>query len=99
MDFIYSAEIILKIFLAIIMSGIIGTEREIRHKGAGLRTHILVGVGSTLIALTSLHIFETFKSSNMVDPTRMIAGIVQGVGFLCAGTIIRERRGAAGMVP
>jgi len=82
-------EITLKIVLTVILSGFIGFEREIRQKVAGLRTHILVGVGSSLIVLTSFHVFDMFKESTIMDPSRMIAGIVQGIGFLCAGTIIR----------
>src|SRR6266850_1166420 len=82
-------QIILKILLTVLLCGIIGSEREIRNKGAGLRTHILVGVGSALISLTSFFIFDIYKEVTFVDPTRIIAGIVTGVGFLCAGTIIR----------
>ncbi|MBI5024040.1 MAG: MgtC/SapB family protein [Candidatus Omnitrophica bacterium] len=47
-----------RIVLSVVLSGIIGIEREFRQKGAGLRTHILVGLGSTLIVLTSLYIFD-----------------------------------------
>ena len=78
-----------RIILSVVLSGIIGVEREFRQKGAGLRTHILVGLGSTLIVLTSLYIFDTYKSIAIFDPTRMISGIVTGIGFLCAGTIIQ----------
>lgn len=87
----------MRILLAIILSGIIGIERELRQKGAGLRTHILVGVGSALIVLTSLHIFDIYKDVTIVDPTRMIAGIVTGVGFLCAGTIIQAESHVRGL--
>lgn len=82
-------ELIWKIVLTITLCSLIGGEREIRRKGAGLRTHILVGVGSALIVLTSFHVFELYKDVTLVDPTRMITGIVTGVGFLCAGAIIR----------
>ena len=82
-------EILGQILLAVLLSGIIGAEREVRHKGAGLRTHILVGVGSTLIVLTSFHVSDIYKNVTFVDPSRMIAGILTGIGFLCAGTIIR----------
>ena len=78
-----------KILLALILSGLIGAEREVRQKGAGLRTHILVGVGSTLIVLTSFHVSDLYKNITFVDPSRMIAGVITGIGFLCAGTIIR----------
>jgi len=87
----------LKIVLTIILSGLIGIERESRNKGAGLRTHILVGVGSALIVLTSFYIFDIYKSVTIVDPTRMIAGIITGIGFLCAGTIIRGGAQVSGL--
>jgi len=78
-----------KIVLIILLTSLIGLEREMRHKGAGLRTHILVGMGSALIVLTSFHVFDIYNDIAPVDPTRMITGIVTGIGFLCAGTIIR----------
>jgi putative Mg2+ transporter-C (MgtC) family protein len=86
-----------KIFLTILLSGLIGGERELRNKGAGLRTHILVGVGSALIVLTSFHIFDIYKTTTIIDPTRMISGIVTGIGFLCAGTIIRGGNQVTGL--
>ncbi len=90
-------EVVWKVVLAVFLSGLIGLEREYRQKGAGLRTHILVGVGSALIVLTSLHIFERYQDVAMIDPTRMITGIVTGVGFLCAGTIIRAGDNVRGL--
>lgn len=81
--------IIVKIILTVFLAGLIGTERELRGKVAGLRTHILVGVGSALTTLTSFYISDIYKNVAVIDPTRMIAGIVTGIGFLCAGAIIR----------
>ena len=78
-----------RILLTVVLTGLIGAERQMSHKGAGLRTHILVGVGSALITLTSLYLFDIFNQDSAIDPSRMIAGIVTGIGFLCAGTIIR----------
>jgi putative Mg2+ transporter-C (MgtC) family protein len=90
-------EITFRIVLSVGLCGLIGLERGRRHKGAGLRTHILVGVGSALVVLTSLSIFETYKDVTTVDPTRMITGIVTGIGFLCAGTIIRGSSSVKGL--
>ena len=87
----------LKILVTVFLTGIIGVERELRNKDAGLRTHILVGVGSTLIVLTSYYIFDMFKSVVPIDPTRIISNIVTGIGFLCAGTIIRAGAHVAGL--
>ncbi|MDP8212563.1 MAG: MgtC/SapB family protein [Candidatus Zapsychrus exili] len=89
--------LLFKIILSVVLSSIIGAERQTRSKGAGLRTHILVCVGSTLIVLTSLHLFDTYKDITTVDPTRMITGVVTGIGFLCAGTIIRAGSSVMGL--
>lgn len=90
-------ELVIKVSLAIVLSGIIGAEREIRHKGAGLRTHVLVGVGSALIVVISMYMFDQYNSITTIDPTRMITGIIQGIGFLCAGTIIRGSNQITGL--
>ncbi len=83
------SELIFKIILAVGLSAFLGIEREFHQKGAGLRTHILLGLGSALITITSLFLFEQYHDKTTFDPTRMITGIVTGIGFLCGGTIIR----------
>ena len=90
-------EILVKVLLIIFLSGIIGAERYLRHKGAGLRTHILIGVGSTLLVLTSYYVSDIHRYINLGDPTRIIAAIVTGIGFLCAGTIIRSGDNVSGL--
>lgn len=91
-------DIFVKIILVAILSILMGFERGLRHKGADLRTHILVGVGSALITLTSIYLFDMYKDKALaIDPSRMIAGIVQGIGFLCAGTIIRAGSHVTGL--
>ena len=82
-------DVIVRLILAVILSSIIGLEREMRQRGAGLRTHVLVCLGSTLIMLTSLYVFDIYKDIVHLDPARIAAGIITGIGFLCAGTIIR----------
>lgn len=82
-------EISLKLILSIILSGIIGIERESIKRPAGFRTHILVCVGSTLVMIVGLYIANDFRYSN-VDPTRIGAQVISGIGFLGAGTIIKE---------
>lgn len=79
-----------KLGLAVLLSGIIGFEREHSHRPAGFRTHILVAVGSALIMLTSVYITEKYKGQMNVDITRMSGQVVSGIGFLGAGTILRE---------
>lgn len=75
--------------IAIILSGLIGIERESIKRPAGFRTHILVCVGSTLVMIVGIYISEQLKYSN-VDPTRIGAQVISGIGFLGAGTIIKE---------
>ncbi|MBN2095588.1 MAG: MgtC/SapB family protein [Candidatus Aenigmarchaeota archaeon] len=72
-----------RILLAICLGGIIGIERERNHKPAGMRTHMLVAMGSCLFTLSSI--------SLGTDPARIAASIVTGIGFIGAGTIIGER--------
>ena len=62
-----------------------------------MRTHILIGVGATLLVLTSYHVFDIYKDVGDIDPTRIIAAIVTGIGFLCAGTIIRGGANVTGL--
>jgi len=90
-------EIFTKVILVILLSGIIGAERYLRHKGAGFRTHILIGIGSTLLVLTSYYVSDIHRYINLGDPTRIIAAIVTGIGFLCAGTIIRSGDNVSGL--
>ncbi len=77
-----------KLGLAVLLSGIIGYEREHSHRPAGFRTHILVSVGSALVMLTSVYIAE--DRGLEADVTRMSAQVISGIGFLGAGTILRE---------
>ncbi|MFH2144916.1 MAG: MgtC/SapB family protein [Candidatus Omnitrophota bacterium] len=92
-----SYQIMLRILLAAVLSGIVGFERELHGRAAGLRTTILVGVGSCLIMLTSMHLFELYKGLASVDPGRIAAQVVSGIGFLGAGTILRFRASVRGL--
>ena len=83
-------ELLLRLGLATILCGAIGLERESRGQAAGLRTHILVGVGSALFTLVSAYAFQADTPGTRIDPTRIAAQIVTGIGFLGAGTIIRQ---------
>lgn len=91
-------QIILRLLAGALLGGLVGFERE-RHnkKIAGFRTHILVCVGSTLIMLTSIHVFELYAGMAPVDPSRIAAGVITGIGFLGAGTIIRSRTTVTGL--
>ena len=76
-------EIIFRLMLAIGLGALIGFERELKHRPAGLRTHMLVSLGATIFAVSSI--------SFDIEPARVAAGIVAGIGFLGAGTIIAHK--------
>lgn len=76
--------------LAIVLGGLIGLERQLRGNVAGLRTHIMVAVGSTVITLASVEIGLGVRGGMRGDPGHIAAQIVSGVGFLGAGAIMRE---------
>lgn len=80
----------LRVFIALVLSGLIGFEREVNHHSAGFRTHILVGIGSCLMMLLSLYGFEEYNENHVVrfDPARIPSYVISGIGFLGAGTII-----------
>lgn len=86
-----------RIILAAILGGVIGLEREKKSRSAGLRTHILVCTGSSLIMLISMYIFDVYQGKTPVDPARIAAGVVTGIGFLGAGTIIGGTDGVKGL--
>jgi putative Mg2+ transporter-C (MgtC) family protein len=95
------AEILLRLVLAGILGGAIGAEREIREREAGLRTHMLVAIGSALFTIVSAYAWTDFTFSNQsgvtYDPTRIAAQIVTGIGFLGAGAIIRHGLSVRGL--
>jgi putative Mg2+ transporter-C (MgtC) family protein len=80
----------LRLLLAGILGGVIGYERESIDRPAGFRTHILVCVGAALVMVTSEYIFHKYKGTVNIDPARLGAQVISGIGFLGAGTIIRE---------
>lgn len=83
-------EIIFRLFMATIIGGLIGMEREVSNRPAGLRTHVLVTLGATLIMLISIDGFNQVGVER-VDPARMAAQVISGIGFLGAGTIVVRR--------
>jgi len=85
--------ILLRLTVAAALGGSIGLERELRERQAGLRTHLVVCVGSALFTLVSAYAFTAPR----VDPTRIAAQIVSGIGFLGAGAIIRQGLSVRGL--
>ncbi|OQX87083.1 MAG: hypothetical protein B6D55_04370 [Candidatus Omnitrophica bacterium 4484_70.2] len=94
---ISNVEIIKRILCSLILASLIGLEREKKRQAAGLRTHVLVSVGSSLIMLISLYIFELYKNIATLDPARIAAGVITGIGFLGAGAIIRAGNSVRGL--
>jgi putative Mg2+ transporter-C (MgtC) family protein len=89
----HELDIIWRLGLALILSSVIGLEREVRQKAAGLRTHSLVGVGSAVFMLVSAYGFPDVLSQHHVtlDPSRIAAQIVSGIGFIGGGIIFVRR--------
>lgn len=81
-------ELPLRMLGAALLGAAIGYEREMRGKGAGLRTHMLVALGSALFMAISIY---GFPDANRFDASRVAAGVVGGLGFLCAGIIMKNR--------
>ena len=92
-----NALVLQRLLLITGIAGAIGYERERHGRAAGFRTHILVGVGSCLVMMTGLYLFEAFAGKVDVDPSRMAAQIVSGIGFLGAGTILRYGASVRGL--
>jgi putative Mg2+ transporter-C (MgtC) family protein len=80
--------VLIKLGLSIFLGGAIGLEREFGHKPAGLRTNILICLGSTMM-MTLSGIMVGGKSADLFDPLRVAAGVITGMGFIGAGTVIR----------
>lgn len=89
--------IMMRLVLAAVLSGAIGFEREFHGRAAGFRTHILLCIGSTLIMLTSIHIFDIYNARTTCDPARIAAGVITGIGFLGAGTIMHSKSAVRGL--
>ena len=87
-----------RVFLAIFLGGLIGLEREIHGRPAGLRTHVMVCLGSASLILASEFTQESVEAGGVVfNPDRVAAGIITGIGFLGAGAIMREENMVRGL--
>lgn len=94
---INTLEILLKIFLACLLGGIIGLERESVNRPAGFRTHILVSVGATVVMITNIELVHQMIQVVDVQPGRFGAAVISGIGFLGAGTIIKNKNTVKGL--
>ncbi|CAM3650024.1 MgtC/SapB family protein [Erysipelothrix urinaevulpis] len=100
-------DFVFKFSLSLLFSGLIGYEREMNESSAGIKTHIIVGVSSTMIAIVQLLLTQQIYHQNLAmgdittglgsDPTRLIAQVISGIGFLGTGTIIVTKRHVSGL--
>ncbi len=90
------SQIIFRLILAIICGGIIGWERELKAKTAGLRTHILLCLGSSLAMLISIFLLVN-RHYYGADVTRIVSGVLQGIGLLCVAAVLRYKESVVGL--
>jgi putative Mg2+ transporter-C (MgtC) family protein len=89
-------DIVVRLSLALLVGAVIGFEREIRHKPAGLRTHMLVSFGSAILVLIPIQLGQAEASADALS--RVIQGIAAGVGFLGGGEILHQSQQESGQV-
>ncbi len=94
---IAAKEIITRLLIALIIGGLTGLEREKSYQFAGFRTHILVSMGSCITAVTSVILFMDYGSKTSLDPSRLTAQVLSGIGFLGTGAIIKNSSGIRGL--
>jgi putative Mg2+ transporter-C (MgtC) family protein len=93
---------LLRMSMALLLAGAVGFERERRGRAAGLRTHMMVGLASTLFTLVALEVFDWVRSlpddqAAASDPLRLLEAITAGVAFLAAGSIFRSEERVKGL--
>ena len=90
-------EIIIKLLLAVIVGGFTGYEREKSNQFAGFRTHILVSIGSCITSIIALDLYSKYSGTSNIDPARLPAQVLSGIGFLGAGAILKNSNGIRGL--
>jgi putative Mg2+ transporter-C (MgtC) family protein len=93
-------EAVLRVFMAVIVGALIGLDRELRNKPAGLRTHILISLAAALFTLITFELHQQFTGEDgtkTADPVRIIEAVTAGVAFLAAGAIIQSRGNVHGL--
>lgn len=84
-------------FISLIIGGLTGLEREKSNQFAGFRTHILVAVGSCITSITAVQLFISYSSYSNMDPARLPAKVLSGIGFIGAGAILKNSSGITGL--
>lgn len=93
-------ETVLRVLMAVVVGSLIGLDRELRNKPAGLRTHILISLAAALFTLITFELHEQFTGEDgtkTADPVRIIEAVTAGVAFLAAGAIIQSRGSVQGL--
>lgn len=90
-------DMLIKFFLAVLLGGAVGYEREHSSSPAGLRTHILVCFGAAIVQVTAFDFYMSHRGQFNTDPMRLGAQVISGIGFLGAGTIIKEGANIRGL--
>lgn len=90
-------EMFIRLLIALLLGGLIGIEREGIRRPAGLRTHILVCISSALIMLSGIYLSSMYIDKASIDPSRLGAQVISGIGFLGAGTILKVNNGVKGL--
>lgn len=102
MGFELDLQTIIRLLMASVLGGLIGLEREVHGRPAGFRTHLLVSLGSSLFVIASIYFYRLYGNFSGagpvgVDPGRVAAQVVTGIGFLGGGAIVRDRANIRGL--
>jgi putative Mg2+ transporter-C (MgtC) family protein len=97
MEELSALEILIRLAAAALLCGAIGYERETRHKPAGLRTNVLVGLGTAAMTIVSIEVARFSPAPEAIDISRIASTILTGIGFIGAGTIIQSRGSVQGL--
>ncbi len=89
--------VVVKLLIALACGGLIGYEREVHEKPAGLRTHMLVALGAAMFAMIAMRLEARSEISRGMDPLRVLAAVIVGIGFIGAGAILHERGSVHGL--
>lgn len=94
-----TTEILIKLCIAVVCGGLVGLERDIHHKAAGFRTHILVCLGATVFTILSSEFHQIIDGQDYFshDPARISSAIVTGIGFIGAGAVMKSGYGVHGI--